>query len=132
MKTKLFLGAALIILGISYISFAQGNTDVSVADMQISTSIEDRVPVGSDTTFSSNVDRLYCYTRLINSGNEDSITHVWYYNDKEMARVELSVRGASWRTWSSKLILPEWTGFWRVDVLSADGSVLTSKQFTVE
>jgi hypothetical protein len=61
-----------------------------------------------------------------------AITQVWYYNDREIARVELAVKSASWRTWSSKKILPEWQGIWRVDVLSPDGEVLRSGSFAVK
>ncbi|MCX5752763.1 MAG: DUF2914 domain-containing protein, partial [Candidatus Krumholzibacteria bacterium] len=39
---------------------------------------------------------------------------------------------ASWRTWSSKKILPEWQGTWRVDVLAPDGEVLKSGSFAVK
>jgi hypothetical protein len=48
-----------------------------------------------------------------------------------MARVSLRVAGPNWRTWSSKTILPEWTGEWRVDVVGPDGTVLRSVDFTV-
>jgi hypothetical protein len=39
------------------------------------------------------------------------------------------VRAASWRTWSCKTITA--SGSWRVEVQSADGSVLQTGTFTV-
>lgn len=131
MKTKFFLIAMLMILGLYSISYAQDAAVINVEDIQICTSVEDHMPVGADSTFSSSVEQLCCYSRIIN-GKGSSITHVWYYNDKEMARVELSVGADSWRTWSSKKILPEWTGFWRVDVLSEERNVIASKEFAIE
>ncbi|RMH43608.1 MAG: DUF2914 domain-containing protein, partial [Gammaproteobacteria bacterium] len=58
--------------------------------------------------------------------------HVWYWQDREMARVDLPVRSSNWRTWSSKRILPEWTGPWRVVVEDAAGKVVAEKVFRVE
>ncbi|NIU01322.1 MAG: DUF2914 domain-containing protein [Nitrosopumilaceae archaeon] len=42
------------------------------------------------------------------------------------------MKGKKWRTWSSKRIVEEWTGTWRVDVVSTAGKVLKSKEFVVE
>ena len=44
--------------------------------------------------------------------------HVWYYNGEEMARVNLPANYARNRIWSSKNILPEWKGQWKVAVMS--------------
>lgn len=132
MKTKISLLTMVMILGMSCISFAQVNTGMSVEDIQICTSVKDHMPVDANTTFSADVGRLYCFTRIINSAGNNKITHVWYFNGKEMARVELSVAASSWRTWSSKRILPQWKGDWRVDVLSSDGTVLASKKFVIK
>ncbi len=131
MRTKMFFMAMVMILGIYCLSSAQDTAVISVEDIQICTSVEDHMPVGTDSTFSSGVEKLYCYNRIINGGG-NSITHVWYFNDKEMARVELSVGADSWRTWSTKKIMPGWVGFWRVDVLSVDGNVIASKKFAIE
>ena len=62
----------------------------------------------------------------------DTVTHVWYHEGKTMARVDLNIGSADWRTWSSKRILPSWTGSWEVKVLDADGMVLASAGFVVE
>jgi hypothetical protein len=63
---------------------------------------------------------------------ESSVTHVWYYENEEMARVELPVRSPNWRTWSSKSILPAWSGQWKVDILDPNDEVLVSESFTIE
>ncbi len=61
-----------------------------------------------------------------------SIFHVWFHEDKEMAKVELVIGSSPWRTWSSKLILKEWQGIWRVDIQLANGRLLRSKEFLVK
>ena len=55
----------------------------------------------------------------------------WYRDGEEMARVELAVNSPDWRTWSSKELAGTEAGNWRVDVLSAAGDVLATKEFTV-
>ena len=46
--------------------------------------------------------------------------------------VVLPVRTSEWRTWSSKTLLPEWTGEWMVEVLSKDGTPLENLIFFVQ
>ena len=67
------------------------------------------------------------------SGDSDYATlyHVWYYKDREMLKVELNTKAKIWRAWSTKQIQAAWKGNWRVDVLSSDGNVLGSIEFTI-
>ena len=99
--------------------------------MAFCASVQDRAPAGVDTAFASTVETIYCFTRVSGADAGTSVTHVWYYGDREMARVELAVGGSPWRTWSSKKVLPEWQGGWRVDVLSGAGNVLRSESFVM-
>ena len=45
--------------------------------------------------------------------------------------VDLPVKSASWRTYSSKTIPEYWTGDWEVRVVDAEGNTLASIPFTV-
>ena len=111
---------------------AQETSTAKVTEISICTAVQDRVPVGSDTTFSGDVERLFCFTTITGAAADSSVIHVWYHGDKEMARQALNVKADNWRTWSSKRIMESWTGEWRVDILSAAGTVLESKAFTVK
>lgn len=82
--------------------------------------------------FSAETGQVYCLSRLSHMTAPTTVTHVWYHEGRTMARVELKVGGASWRTWSSKRILPAWTGQWEVKVLDADGMVLATAGFTIK
>lgn len=95
--------------------------------IEICTSVADRAPQGAAVEFPSDVDRLWCFTRI--ASGPGAVEHVWYRDGLEMARVPLAVGAADWRTWSSKRVLPEWSGPWRVDVVDAGGAVLGSKSF---
>jgi hypothetical protein len=115
----------------SLIPFAQAQ-DVTVENIQFGIDVQDREVVGADTVFPGDVENIYCLTHITGMDGESSVTHVWYYENEEMARVELPVRSPNWRTWSSKSILPAWTGQWRVDILDPNGEVLVSESFTIE
>jgi hypothetical protein len=58
-----------------------------------------------------------------------NVTHQWTYNDEVMFEKTFEVRGARWRVWTSKTLIPSWTGDWTVKVLDTDRTVLASKSF---
>ncbi len=104
---------------------------MSVTDAVVTTAVVDRMPVDSVQTFPVSAERLYFFTHIVGAPEETSVTHVWYLGEKEMARISLPVRSANWRTWSSKTLLPEWKGEWRVEVLDAEGNPLTEVNFSL-
>jgi hypothetical protein len=97
--------------------------------MEFCTGIEDRQPVGATSQFFSEIDRIYCFTRITGAADTMTVQHVWYFGENEKARVALPVRSKSWRTWSSKRMIADWAGVWRVDVVMPDGTVLMKKEF---
>jgi hypothetical protein len=97
----------------------------------VGTGVVDRALQGMAESFPATVATLYCFTRIGHTEAGVTVEHVWYFNDQEVARKELTVGGSPWRTWSSKVIPAEATGSWRVDVL-AGGNVIKSFAFTVQ
>ena len=97
----------------------------------VSTGVENRQPVGESDTFADSVGTLFCYTEIRGMGDSTTVSHVWYHGDNRRADVKLNVRGYRWRTWSTKVIQKDWTGDWRVDIVSADGKILKSKRFRI-
>jgi len=102
---------------------------ISVGRMMFCRSIKDREPQEPANTFPNTIEKVYCFTAILNAGAETHVVHKWYYQDKLMAEVRLKAKGEYWRTWSSKQMLQEWRGTWRVDVVSADGKILKSASF---
>lgn len=82
--------------------------------------VEDRTPRGIRQVYPSTIGTLYCYTHLTEIPSEGMIYHVWYYGNVEIARVELFISPPRWRTWSSKTILPDWKGDWKVEIVYGD------------
>lgn len=139
MRCKTSLTFVLVAL-ICSVSFAQEENrmaeeeiaaGLSIDEMVFCTAVENKKPVGADTAFADTVGQVYCYTQISGAEDATTISHVWYLNGEEKATVELAVRNKTWRTWSSKTIHEEWDGTWRVEVKSATGNVLMSKEFVV-
>jgi len=104
---------------------------LQVQDVAISTGVYDRVPTGISTYFDSSVGKLYAFTRIVGAEGDTRVYHKWYHGDVLVADVPLTVRSGDWRTWSTKNVQPDWTGDWRLVVVSEDGSVLSSIKFAV-
>ena len=111
--------------------FGQETAGLEVKDPAICTNVESRTCVDPKTEFSLPVDRLYCFTRITGAAGDTEIAHVWYYGDVERARIALTVRTSSFRTYSYKTIQPHETGKWHVDVVDSSGAVLKTVPFEV-
>lgn len=104
---------------------------LKIERIAVSTGMENRQPVGESDTFADSVGTLFCYTEIRGMGDSTTVSHVWYHGENRRADVKLNVRGYRWRTWSTKVIQKDWTGDWRVDIVSADGKILKSKRFRI-
>ena len=127
-----FVALAVVMVCIPGMIRAQEGSGLKVDEMVFCTAVQDRTPSGADTAFASIVENVYCFVKVSGAADTTAITHVWYCQDREVARVELAVKSSTWRTWSAKKIPPEWQGKWRVDVLSPAGDVLKSSEFAIK
>jgi hypothetical protein len=75
---------------------------------------------------------LCLFSEIGASVRPDTIFHVWYWGEREMARIPLAVNGERWRTWSVKRIVDAWRGEWHVDIADREGTVLARLPFSVE
>tara|TARA_Y100000310_G_scaffold240729_1_gene244635 strand:+ start:671 stop:1300 length:630 start_codon:yes stop_codon:yes gene_type:complete len=106
--------------------------NLALRQITICKAINNRKPLGSGTEFTSEVDNLFCFTGIRNLVKTDTVTHIWYYQNREMARIPIEVGQSSfWRAWSRKTILPRWVGEWEVIVFDSEGNQLGSKIFQI-
>ena len=110
---------------------APAAASVLSAEAEVCTAVVDRMPSGGGVSFPADVVSLYCWSRITGVEDEVNIKHVWLYEGKTMAVVDLLVKGTPWRTHSQKKILPEWTGRWEIKVTDLAGNELKSITFTV-
>ncbi len=123
----------VMVLSLVLLTGAAGAQDaLTVEEMTFCEGVESRQPLGIAERFPDTVGRVYCYTRITGADGGAGVVHVWYFDGREKARLNLDVKSESWRTWSSKKIVKYWTGEWRVEVLSSEGDLLDSKTFTID
>ena len=86
----------------------------------------------ADNKFASSVERLFYFTKIEQAAVPTSILHEWYWQGELLATVELDVSSESWRTWSSKRIMPHQIGRWTLIAKRPDGSTAQTTSFSLE
>ena len=77
---------------------------------------------------------MFFYTQ-VKSATAATIEHRWYQGDRMIRAVPLRIEanpGDGYRTYSRNTISSERAGDWRVELRSADGTVLHEERFTVQ
>jgi len=136
MKRKQYLALIAIALSIVLLlpavtSLAQETAPLVVEESAICRDVVDRQPVGVGDSFDSSVGKLACFTKITGAQCPTQISHIWYFGDTQRAKVTLSVKSSSWRTYSSKRIQQHEIGDWRVDILGPGGEILKTLGFKI-
>ena len=98
----------------------------------LATAVIDREPEQILPPIPANVGRLYYFTEVMEAAPSTTILHLWYWRNRNVNVVLLEVNGPRFRTWSYKTVPPTWTGDWRVEARTPDGTILSSKAFRIE
>lgn len=102
-------------------------------EIMICRGIYKRNPIKPGSSFINNVDSLFCYTKISNSGSKKEIKHIWYFDDKEISSVTYNIKTSyNYRSWSRKTIYPRQIGKWRVDVIDSYGNILGRRNFNIK
>lgn len=91
--------------------------------------VDDREPVIMVDSIDSSAYKSISFFTELNDLSGHNVTHQWTFNDKVMFEKTFQVNGSRWRVWTSKTLIPSWTGTWTVNVLDDDRSVLASNSF---
>ena len=101
-------------------------------EVMICRGVYKRNPIKPGFTFSNNVDSIFCYTKISNTGPKHEIKHLWYYENKLITAVTYNIKTSyNYRSWSKKTILPSQIGEWRVDIIDDKENVLGSRKFQI-
>ena len=103
-----------------------------VSEMVFCAGVSSMTPVAAADTFPSDIFSIYCFTRIAGAIGTTAVLHRWYYEDRNLANIELPVKSPLWRTWSSKKMTSGLRGKWKVDVTELDGTVIDSGTFCLE
>lgn len=122
-KTALILSLLALLLSAAIASAGE------VARAQFTTAVDAREPADNlAEAAAASVTKIYFFTELRDLDGQ-TVTHRWSHGGETKAEVSFSVGSARWRVWSSKELLPQWTGTWTVTVVDAGGNVLMEKSF---
>jgi hypothetical protein len=143
MKKSLFIGVLLIIFSACgfFSAYAQEankqasakeKAGLTIVQLVVATSVENRVPVGAAETFPATTEKVYCFLEAKDIPTDSEITFVWIYNAKEMLKTNMTLKaGPKWRTNVNKNLRGA-KGDWKVEVRDASGAVLKDIKFKVE
>jgi len=110
----------------------QAEAGIEILQTNVCTSVEGRIPVGAGDTFPWSVPKIYIWNKLKCANPPVLIRHIYYFENRKVSEIELTIRASLWRTWSFKTIANEkLVGSWRVDVTAESGNVLTSVAFQI-
>jgi hypothetical protein len=107
-------------------------TSLAVGKTAFCTGVENREPSGEATEFPANVGKLYFWSVVTGATEPTTVAHVWYLDDKQVARVELPIKYPRSRVWSTKIVADGITGTWKVEVVTADDRKLIENTCTVK
>lgn len=110
----------------------QEENKIGVVMAVICKEVKDLSPVCESEVFPADVKKLYCFTRVTGANKKNKIKHIWYYQDKKLADITLSIKSPDFRTYSRKKIKPYQKGKWRVEVMGLDGINLATLNFTIK
>jgi hypothetical protein len=128
MTKRISLVAGLAAAALAVASPVAAQVEVEV-EAQVARGVVERMPSEAGTTFPADVGTVFCWTRV--SGAEGTtLQHVWIHGDQQFP-VPVQIGGSPWRTWTSKVIPPEWAGEWSVEIRDGNGAVLQTVSFTV-
>lgn len=100
----------------------------AVARSSFTLAVVNREPKAGITRLGNDQRHIYYFTELKGMAGQTA-THRWLYDGQTMAEVEFRVGASRWRVWSSKTLLPQWTGTWTVSVLNDAGQEIHRESF---
>ena len=117
----MFLTAALL--------FSSSSFAGEVSRAMFTIGIDNHEPVIMVDSIDSSAYTSISFFTELNGLSGQNITHQWTYNDKVMFEKTFEVKAQRWRVWTSKTLIPSWTGSWAVNVLDEDRTILASNTF---
>ena len=103
----------------------------SVVRSAFTRDIAEREPTENLQNLTNENGQVKFFTELRDMSGQTAI-HRWEYEGKVVAEIEFNVKGPRWRVWSSKSLVPQWTGDWKVSVVNGAGEVISEKNLSYD
>jgi hypothetical protein len=129
MKKNFSLFVLILLIDMPLYADEQDEMTPGIARAQFTTVVVDREPVDDITELPNNITKIHFFSDQ--RGMKDQpLTHRWEYNGKVMAEIKFEIGGPRWRVKSSKNLLPNQLGKWKVSIVDWAGEVIAEKTFT--
>jgi len=104
---------------------------LTVTEYGVGTAVVERQLEGEGGSFPEG-GMVYFLTRVVGGQSGDMIQHVWIHDGEERVKIDLSIGGSHWRTFSEKTLHTGMTGEWSVEARDMAGNVLATSTFVCE
>jgi hypothetical protein len=94
------------------------------------TAVEAREPVGKVESLTTESGQVCFFTEIVGLEGH-TVTHRWSYGGKVLAEVPFAIKGPRWRVYSSKKLIPAWSGRLMVEVVDDEGKVHLTKHLSL-
>ena len=92
------------------------------------TAINEREPTDTVDVLTTDVDKVFFFSEIVDMEGK-TVIHRWLHGGETKADVPFDIGGPRWRVYSSKTLIPEWSGTWTVEVRDGDGNTLHTASF---
>ncbi len=120
-----------IMIAMPLTAIADDESSLTVFRAAVCYNIVEHEPLDIGTTFTNDVNKLFCFSEIMGAKTNTHITHVWYYMGAERVRIKLRVNDTRWRTFSSKLIQQHEIGNWEIQILDSKENIIKALQFNI-
>ncbi len=93
--------------------------------------IENYLPVHPAVVFSIAQEKIICFTTFDPVPETTDIFHKWYKRDRLVSLAKLTLKPPKWSSFSSMQLRNLDKGPWRVDIETADGTILKTLRFSI-
>jgi len=88
-------------------------------------------PADSAVVFSVAAGKVFCFTEFTSVPEQTVIYHRWFFRDKPVSRIMLTLKPPRWSTYSSVTLRELDKGPWRVDITDRQNHVYQSIRFSI-
>lgn len=88
--------------------------------------VVDREPSDELSSIGTEATQVFFFTEIV--GMEGAtVKHRWIFGGETIAEVPFAIGGPRWRVYSSKTLMPDLQGTWKVEVVDDAGNVLAER-----
>jgi hypothetical protein len=88
-------------------------------------------PVNEAVVFSTDRERVCCFTTFDPVPEETLVYHLWVHRDTLVARIKLTLKPPRWSTYSSIHLREADKGPWRVEIVDQQDRILETIRFSI-